>query len=232
MRVSHHSRGALLSIRKLAYAPATGPGEPVAQIEYIRSGRTRPSQITNTRTEAVTSARSSASVISAELQAPGGVISRRKSPKANRTVVHQSGPSAPNWGGVSYPRFPGVGYPSLPRMVAHMLSPITSPARADALTSAKVFAAEAAATVHPPAATSAFSCPDIQPQYPTNTIKLGSCSVDVDQGGRSVGVPGGGMNDHERRKKTKKRRGVSRMMPRTRLDCAEVADVPEPREDL
>jgi len=61
-------------------------------------------------------------------------------------------------------------------MVAHMLSPITSPARADALTSASVFAAEAAATVHPPAATSAFSCPDIQPQYPTNTIKLGSCS--------------------------------------------------------
>ena len=140
----------------------------------------------------------SASVISAELQAPGGVISRRKPTKANRTVVHHSGPSAPNWGGVSYPRFPGVGYPSLPRMVAHMLSPITSPARAEALTSASVFAAEAAATVHPPAATSAFSCPDIQPQYPTNTIKLGSCSVDVDQGGRSGGSPRGGMNDHLR----------------------------------
>lgn len=203
MRVSHHSRGALLSIRKLAYAPATGPGEPVAQIEYIRSGRTRPSVKSQIQElKQLHRRKESASVISAELQAPGGVISRRKpSTKANRTVVHHSGPSAPNWGGVSYPRFPGVGYPSLPRMVAHMLSPITSPARADALTSASVFAAEAAATVHPPAATSAFSCPDIQPQYPTNTIKLGSCSVDVDRGGRSVGVPGGGMNDHERRKK-------------------------------
>ena len=237
MRVSHHSRGALLSIRKLAYAPATGPGEPVAQIEYIRSGRTRPSVKSQIQElKQLHRRRESASVISAELQAPGGVISRRKpSTKANRTVVHHSGPSAPNWGGVSYPRFPGVGYPSLPRMVAHMLSPITSPARADALTSASVFAAEAAATVHPPAATSAFSCPDIQPQYPTNTIKLGSCSVDVDQGGRSGGVQwGGGMNDHLRGEKswTKKRRGVSRMTPRTRLDCAEVADVPEPREDL
>ena len=139
MRVSNHSRGALLSIRKLAYAPATGPGEPVAQIEYIRSGRTRPSVKSQIQElKQLHRRRESASVISAELQAPGGVISRRKpSTKANRTVVHHSGPSAPNWGGVSYPRFPGVGYPSSPRKPPRRSIPRPPPPRSAARTSSR-----------------------------------------------------------------------------------------------